>query len=186
MNDDRSNALRYLIMTAQSVQFTIQDPTQNSYFSLGTVLNGNMFKCWTHCEIQRLRPCLTGVRRFVPNKGHKHDRTAQGFLSRNRTFCFTSRVVQRSVWRGQLQFWINVEVGGRPELGQRVGSQTLCCDRSPGHGGLTCVVSLRHPPKCAREPSTRAGPREAIHRRETRERRPAAPSADARAPRPLM
>ena len=53
------------------------------------------------------------VRLFVPNKVHRHHCIDQGVLYRHRAVHLTSRVAQGAVWRGQLHFWIHVEVGGK-------------------------------------------------------------------------
>ena len=53
------------------------------------------------------------VRLAVPNKVYMHPRIDQFFRSRHRAVHLTSRVAQGAVWRGQLHFWIHVEVGGK-------------------------------------------------------------------------
>jgi hypothetical protein len=97
-----------------------------------------------HCDIQQNWPCHLGCATFLfQTKVHRHPRIDQGFRSRHRAVHLASRVAQGAVWRGQLHFWIHVEVGGKSELGLRVGGQIMCRSSSSGHFGSTHVLFFR-------------------------------------------
>ena len=86
--------------------------------SFGTIVNGNAMTSASGVG-HTVRSNGSGraievVRLLVPNKVHRHHRTDQRFPSRHRAVHLASRVVaQGAVWRGQLHFWIHVEVGGK-------------------------------------------------------------------------
>ena len=83
--------------------------------SFGTIVNGNAMTSDVGHTVRSngFGRAICDVRLSVPSKVHRHPRIDQRFRSRHRAVHLASRVAQRAVWRGQLHFWIHVEVGGK-------------------------------------------------------------------------
>ena len=83
--------------------------------SFGTIVNGNAMTSGVGHTVRSngFGRAICDVRLSVPNKVRRHPRIDQGFRSRHRAVHLASRVAQGAVWRGQLHFWIHVEVGGK-------------------------------------------------------------------------